>query len=221
MGKAKDYLTDVATGVLEPFFDAVMKEGVLRDLPALSTFVGLARATNTVRDNLFLAKLKAFWDNFEDIPEADKHKMRSRLEKEQERERIGEKLVFSLERADELEKARVLGKCFEKYLEGVISKDELFRFWHAVDKCFIGDLKELQKYRTAYKSRHEYSGGSLLGAGLIESADVGGPRATAFDANEIEYILTPLGRRFYELFFQKRKKRTQSLEKFMVIKSNV
>ncbi|MCT4625850.1 hypothetical protein [Halodesulfovibrio sp.] len=167
MGKIKDCLMDVATDVLEPFFDAFQKEGIARDIPALGTLVGLARTANTVRDNLFLAKVKSFGENFEGVSEADKQKMRSRLENEEERQRIGEKLVFTLESADELTKAALLGKCFKIYLEGEIYCAGLYALWYSIDRCFVNDLCALPADGESVLAHSEVEW-RLVAAGLMQ-----------------------------------------------------
>lgn len=139
----KDLTIDITTDVAEVVFDSIVDQGLLADLPVVGWAVKVARASDTISDKILLKKLEAFLNNFEGVSEAEKQTMRSRLESEEERERVGEKLVFVIESADELAKAKLLGKCFRVYLEEKITRDELLLFWHAVDQCYLDDLSFL------------------------------------------------------------------------------
>lgn len=97
-----------------------------------------------------------------------------------------------LESADELSKAELLGKCFRKYIEGEISKDELLCFWHAVDKCFVDDLKLLKNYDDEETST--VGNFNLASIGFVYNQ-------AAFPAGHDNglFVLTSFGKQFLEM----------------------
>lgn len=186
MEKAKAFLADVTAGGLEPLLDVVMDEGVLRDIPLLSSAIGIARASKSVRDALFLKKTQSLLESFEGVSKEERRKMSERLAQDSESERIGEKLIFSLERADEVAKAKLIAECFIAYLREWITRDELYKFWHGIDRCFLDELKCLTGY-SAERYCTTVGDLSLVYAGfVVNEGALGGTM----------YKLTPMGRRF-------------------------
>lgn len=198
MGKVRSSITDLATSFGEVAVDAMMEQGVLRDIPILGSAVGIARASRGVRDALFLTKLQGVIENFEGLSDADKQEMRTRLERDEERERIGQQLVFVLERADDLNKAKLIGKCLKVYLEGKIDSDMLLRFWHAIDRCFLNDLKYLHLYLFA-SMIHGEEVGVLVSAGLLVNTKDNPSDMMELTSKRPRYKLSRVGRMFWDL----------------------
>lgn len=197
MGKIKDSIVEITSDVAEVVLDSVTDEGLLSELPVVGWVVKAARSSNTISDKIFLKKLEAFLNNFHGMTEAEKQKMRSRLENDEERERIGQQLVFVLERADELAKAELLAKCFRVYLEEKLAREDLMRFWHAIDRSFLNDLELLSCYQSE-STEQQAAGTGLLATGLVRQAGIDGGRIGEEGSGGIVFILTPLGKIFFE-----------------------
>lgn len=164
----KTVLIDLCSSLSESAIDSIMEEGILRDIPLLGSAVGVARASKAVRDALFIRKIQAFLESFDDVSNEDKERMRNRINEEEQRDRLGEKLVFVLERADELEKARLIAKCFILYCEQNLEVEELFRVWSALDKVLIDDLQYLLDFEREQTCEHGFEW-DFLSAGLLQS----------------------------------------------------
>ena len=97
----------------EVAIDAVIEDGVLRDVPIISTIVGAGKCIKNVSDVLFTKKLAAFL--FE-IRDTDAHEREVAIEKWETdakyRIRVGETLLNMINRCDDTQKAKWLSKLF-------------------------------------------------------------------------------------------------------------
>jgi len=60
-------LTKISENALELGIDSILEQGLLREIPVVSTLTGLIRIGVGVRDYLFLKKLLAFLQQLADI----------------------------------------------------------------------------------------------------------------------------------------------------------
>lgn len=127
---------DVAAGIGEVVLDSVLNEGVLRDVPALGSAVGLARAVGTMRDHYFLKKVAGFLGPFSDP--RDRAEFATRIEADgKERAKVGENLVLLLERLDDMRKPEMIGRIYLAYIRGRIGWRDLQLLTAAVDRLHL------------------------------------------------------------------------------------
>lgn len=97
----------------EVAIDAVIEDGVLRDVPIISTIVGAGKCIKNVSDVLFTKKLAAFLFELRDT---DAHEREVAIEKWETdaryRIRVGETLLNMINRCDDTQKAKWLSKLF-------------------------------------------------------------------------------------------------------------
>lgn len=122
--------------------DAILNDGVLRDIPIISTIVGAAKALISVRDKLLLEKLKRFLQGIS-VTEENRHKFLDELNRNAGYKRkVGESLIMLLEHFDDMTKADMLAKLFSSHLRDEISWPEFQRFAFVIERVFIHDLTE-------------------------------------------------------------------------------
>ena len=128
--------------------DLILDEGLLRDLPVVSTLVGLLRAGGAAyRDRLLLRKLCRFLRELADVEPTKRKQMISRLEQGPEQRRsVGENLILLLDRLDRMEKAEMVGKAFRAYCTDAIDRHTLERLTIAVDRILLIDLPQLRRF---------------------------------------------------------------------------
>lgn len=110
-------VADVAVGVADLALDAVLDEGVLKDIPGFGWLVKGYGVVNTVRDRLFLKKVAMFLYGVGQIGENERREFRDRLGADEGYcRKVGENLVLLLDRQDNFDKAYILGKVFYGYI---------------------------------------------------------------------------------------------------------
>lgn len=97
----------------EVAIDAVMDDGVLRDVPILSTVVGLRKCFRNVSDVLFAKKLVAFLYGLKEADSQQREKAIAKWECDSKyRIRVGETLLNMINRCDDTQKAKWLSQLF-------------------------------------------------------------------------------------------------------------
>lgn len=97
----------------EVAIDAVMDDGVLRDVPILSTVVGVGKCIRNVSDVLFAKKLIVFLYGLKDADAQQREEAIAKWESDAKyRIRVGETLLNMVHRCDDTQKARWLSQLF-------------------------------------------------------------------------------------------------------------
>ena len=93
--------------------DAVLNEGLMRDVPILGTIVGAGKCIRNVSDILFAKKLIAFFSGLSDTNARDRKEAITKWESDAKyRIRVGETLLNMVHRCDDTQKARWLSQLF-------------------------------------------------------------------------------------------------------------
>jgi hypothetical protein len=193
-GKAGGY--DVITSLGEVTIDAFMKEGILRDIPILGTLVGLGRAGIAVRDILFVKKLKTFLLELHKVPEEREKFVHDMESDPAERDRVGMHLMVLLERFEEAEKAKYLGRAFAAYLRGNVNLSMFLRMSRAIDRCLVEDLLKVGSEPALEQARNAaYLVADYQSCGFIEVAAF--PQISVPEVRP-HYKWTPFTKLFYE-----------------------
>lgn len=145
---SKSDLSEIGLDAGELALDLLLKEGILREIPVLKTFVSIAKGGLAIKDYIFLKKLIRFLYHLKDLSIEDRQQFTDKAKTKEQRQQLGENLLILLDRYDHLEKVQILAQLFLAYLGDVINLDKFLRFSSSVDRTYIGDLRELLKYFT-------------------------------------------------------------------------
>ena len=97
----------------EVAIDAVMNDGILRDVPILSAVVGVGKCIRNVSDVLFAKKLIVFLYGLKDADAKQREDAIAKWESDSKyRIRVGETLLNMVHRCDDTQKARWLSQLF-------------------------------------------------------------------------------------------------------------
>jgi hypothetical protein len=160
-------LQDSAAALAEVVLDSALDPGVTKDIPIIGTVVALSRASVAIRDRLFFKKLLHFLQELDAVPPEKRQQMIRKVnESARERVRVGEKLLYLLERCDDHQTSQLLAILFKAFLQEQVSYDEFLRLAHAVDRVMLADL--MQFVKDYWDSSSEKSAIALLPSGLVE-----------------------------------------------------
>lgn len=204
-----DSLTEEVSGCVGEFveigIDSALEDGLLKDIPFISTAVSIYQIGKTIRERYHLKKLAAFIDeiNKGTADETERMKYREKIQEDKERcSQELEYLIILIDRYISADKARVLAKLYLTYLRGGINWAELCLFSDALDRLLGEDIAFLQssccKYSPVHISRDDIVG--RLGAVGFLILDVresgisthfGAARTTSVSG----YVLTAAGQK--------------------------
>ena len=186
----KQELIEAALDNAEILIDQYIDNDIVKEIPILGTALKLVKAASDIRDRMFAAKIGRFLSSLDSIPEEKKEKLREKMRSDQEEtNKIGEVILFTLERLSDLEKPLIISKIFLAYIDGILDGDDFRRIVEAIDLAFVDDLnKFFALHKLPMKSQDPYLR-YLVRTGLTEV--VAGK--TFDDVGELYYELTKLG----------------------------
>ena len=192
-------LNEIGYDIAEVAFDAMLEDGILKDLPIIGTIVKVFKGVMDIRDRIFVAKVAKFLFRLSNIPlkhrQSFEEKMRgdSRLKR-----KVGVTLLLLIDRLDDIDKPDFVAKCFGAYLSDSISFELFRRLSAAIDIAFVDDLKAICREGIDIEGEGNIYLSNLSRTGLVNFRS-SGVEGTWEAMGSIRYSLSPLGRRFVEI----------------------
>ncbi|WP_289658319.1 hypothetical protein [Flavobacterium panacagri] len=153
----------------EVFLDSFLAEGIAKDIPILNSIIAAFKTTASVKDMLFAKKIVRFLTQINDIPEEEREKMINEIDGSQKnRIKIGEKLLYILDKCDDHEKAELVGILFKAFLQNKISYSDFLLCNLVIEKCIISELEVFVLDEVIEYNVEEYS--EYLNWGLVNFA---------------------------------------------------
>lgn len=175
--------------------DAVLSEGVLKDIPFVNSLIAIANISISITDRILVNKLIKFLSAIQDVPTGERQKMVARLEADPAFGRkVGEHILELLIRVEGKQKPKMLAQAFAAYAKEKIDSRTLLRLNHAIEYLPSSELSNIRPfYNRPPETPFEfdaYTGQALTTAGLAEiDAGFGG----------VSYAKTELCKIFLEL----------------------
>ena len=191
----KEEAIDLVSDWSEVALDHIAGNEIISGLPNVGSFVKTAKLVLDIRDKIFLNKIEAFLKGTANIPQEKKKEFSERIAKDPEFGRkLGELVLFSMDRSDSLEKASIVGHLFFHFItseRNEMDTPTFNRLLFAVDRAFIDDLVLLPKH---VFQRHNLRLENLDGTGLTQIVYPTGTIAESGDTPK--WLMSDLGRKY-------------------------
>jgi len=159
-------LSALAVEYGEAISDALLDDGLAKDIPLLGTVYGLCKAGVTIRDHLFLKKLAAFLSEVADVPEEGRAALISSIDCDAKYQvKVGEKLIYLLDKADDHESSQIVGMLFAAFLRKQLTYEEFLRASRATQAVMSADFwRFVEDERRRWDA---WAAGDLVASGLV------------------------------------------------------
>lgn len=138
--KDKEFQT-VTKDLTEVVIDSNIAEGLLKDVPLLSTIIGTFNTVTNIKDKLFLKKILTFLYELKSISENKIEEQINKIEEDLKyRTKVGEKLLFIIDKCEDTDKASLTGLLFKSFLEKKIDYDQFITGTNIIEKTPLPDL---------------------------------------------------------------------------------
>jgi len=160
-------LQDTVASLGEIALDAALDSSVLRDIPVIGSILGIGRAAITIKDRLFLNKLRYLLYEIESIPSHERQKMIDHINQSGDfRVTVGEKILYIVDRCEDHQAAGIIGKLFSAFLKGELNYSDFLSLSATVDRMMYTDLIDFAS--TTWDSIRLDEATTLIGSGLID-----------------------------------------------------
>lgn len=135
-------LQSVTIDLAETLSDAFLEDGILKDIPIIGTLISLGKTGMRIRDRLFLKKIIYFMSELKDISSKERQAIITKIDSsESYKTKVGEKLLYIIDKCDDHEKSQLMGKLFKALLEEKIDYDSFIRCSLVIQRAMIDDLE--------------------------------------------------------------------------------
>lgn len=135
-------LHNVSAGLAETLVDSILNDGVLKELPIVSSIVGLGKTAISIKNGLFLKKIIHFLTEINHIPLSVRKAMIDYIDsREDQKIKVGEKLIFILDKCEDYIDTKYIAQFFCAFLEKKITYEEFLKGSRIIQNIFIGDLE--------------------------------------------------------------------------------
>lgn len=199
---AEAEMKGLAADAGEVALDAVLDDSLLESIPVAGTVARLYRTAVSIRDRLFLKKVLSFLSEFSGVERPERQRFATQLETDEgSRARAGAALTLLLDRLNDLDKPRIIGRLYRARLDNRLSFAELRRFCMIVEYAHLPDLVELARLPEGQRVDN-VAAPFLHALGLV---GITGEDYGTFDGIGAEtwYEVNERGRKFLTLAFAK------------------
>ena len=139
-----EIIKDLTPELLETTFDLITKSEVIKEIPIFGIGFKTYSIYQNITESFFVKKILKFLYELKDIPYDKRDEFIKNLESKKETTKAGEKLLITLNRLNDIEKAKIIGKLFKNTILGKMSFEDFNRLTYIVDNSYIHDLKSLE-----------------------------------------------------------------------------
>lgn len=138
--KSKDF-NDLILDINETVLDSILDDSLLKDIPIFSLFFKGKNLISTIQDKFFMKKLFTFLKQLEHTSTEDRKRETEKIDNDPSyKTKVGEKLMFIINEADDSEKAEYIGKLYKEFINKNLNYDDFIRAVNCINKTNIVDL---------------------------------------------------------------------------------
>ncbi len=140
-----EHLYELSSDLGEPLLDAILKEGVLKEIPVFGTIYKLSNIALAIKQHFFIKKVYKFLFEIKDVDPIKRKKFIEDLENTGEK--AGEALLLLIDRIDSIKKPKLIANLFKARVEEKISIEKFLRFSMIIERAFLYDLQKLPSFQ--------------------------------------------------------------------------
>lgn len=204
-------MSDALIEIGEVGLDAVLQDGLLKDVPILGSIAALCKTGVNLRERNLIRQTAKFITSFNDksIDQDKLESYRKSIEDDPQRaEKELGRVILLLDRILEEQQAVILGRFYNAYVKGAIPWDKFVELTEVNVRMFLSDFDELDSLaRNPVKQAEEVSDRRIYRIQRLESLGlIMENRSRLHSGNVLSYpdtddrfVTTPLGGIFFSL----------------------
>lgn len=162
-------LTEEVSGItgeyVELGLDALIEDGIFKDIPIVSTAVAVYRIGKSIREKHHIAKLIAFLNEINNGIDTEEKRQNYRekfVSNEKFRNQELEYILILIDRYIGFDKPQMLAKLYLAYLDGVIVWEEFTMYAEVIDRFLLLDCRTLVSEVTTFHTLRDSSADTIL-----------------------------------------------------------
>jgi hypothetical protein len=168
-----EHLGSILRDFAEVVLDSLVKEGLLRDIPVVSTLDNLRKTYGAITQQLITNKIKKFWEELSNLSSEERREFVEWMNQNPKQKAVvGETLLLLIDCEDSVEKPLIIARLLEHCSLGNISDENLRELVRKVNRVYnMSDLNYLTSFTSGIQSNPDIAE-SLKNAGLLNWAGI-------------------------------------------------
>ncbi|MDV3873368.1 hypothetical protein CMT47_19550 [Elizabethkingia anophelis] len=191
--KFQDLISDLSETVIDSF----LNDGFIKDIPIFGILFKSKNLYSSIQDRLFTKKLFTFLKQLNEIPNGQRLKQIEKIDSDiNYKLKVGEKLLYIINQAEDFEKAEYIGLLFNSFLKEEINYDEFLKTTSCINNINIVDLNFFIERKFKRLISDKYSE-EFLSTGLLTlkyQSQRKDERGKIYGENKIEFNVSKIGR---------------------------
>ena len=156
-------LSNVTSDILESVLDeGLLSEGILKDIPIISSLIGIGKTINSVQDYLFTKKIVSFLIGLSSIDKKERNEVISKINSDSKyKQSVGSKLLFILDNAQDHITSNLISKLFVAFIKGELTYKEFCKASLIINKVDYYDLEVFLNLDNSNYGRNGTEGSGL------------------------------------------------------------
>lgn len=135
-------LKEITVDISEILVDNILEDGILKEIPIIGTILKLGKFTLNIKDHLFIKKIIYFISEIKEVPPVKRNELISKIDSSEEfRIKIGEKLLFIIDKCEDHIESEYVAKFFKAFLNEKIYYSDFLRCTSILQNIFIEDFE--------------------------------------------------------------------------------
>ena len=136
-------MKEISIEFAENILDSIMKDGIVKELPIIGTLFGINNLALTIKDKIFLKKIIYFLNGINHISVSKRQEMIDLVNNSSiQKVKVGEKLIYILDRCEDHIYAKYLAQLFCAFLEAKLSYQDFLRGARIIQNILLQDLED-------------------------------------------------------------------------------
>ena len=133
-------MKEISIEFAENILDSIMKDGIVKELPIIGTLFGINNLALTIKDKIFLKKIIYFLNGINHISVSKRQEMIDLVNNSSiQKVKVGEKLIYILDRCEDHISAKYLAQLFCAFLEAKLSYQDFLRGARIIQNILLQD----------------------------------------------------------------------------------
>ncbi len=141
-------ILDISANFAEVALDSILDEGLLREIPFLSTAASIYKIGSSIKERHYIKKLWFFVSQLNQgvVDEEKRQQIKKTIvENSKQRTKEIEYMLILIDRYVSEEKPAMLAKLYLAFLDRLLSWDEVSKYGEVIDRLLLGDYEEMQQ----------------------------------------------------------------------------
>ena len=200
---------DLISDVNEVILDSFLKDGIIKDIPIIGVISKTINLGNSIQERLYTKKLLTFLKQLEEIDDEDRIAEINKIDNnEKYKTKVGEKLLYIIDNADDCEKAEYIGILFKFFLRQKLCYDDFIRCVNCINKINLVDLNVLidNSFSESFINRNieNYLNTELITLEYKNPMNENRKnRLITYEKAQIKYVLSTTGNHLRSFFYKR------------------